>query len=283
MHRYWLALVLGAAAFAHCLGMCGGFVLHLSAGRSRLGVCGRQLVWHLGRITTYAFLGAFAGLGGRAMLTATSKTAQDVFSYVLGGLMVLCGLVMLGVIPTLVRGRRVQTPRLTTARSDAPLPAEFPQGPESTPDGIIASIFRQFFAQPSGGGALALGIATGFLPCPIVIGGLAIAADSGSVRDGIICMLAMGVGTIWSLLLLAMVGQVISMKFRRKAAIVAACILILAGLVTAFRGNDAIHRLLGGGHSCCHQAATAHMHHPSWSLCSCQSTIDNRQSAMDNL
>jgi hypothetical protein len=225
MHRYWIAMVLGAGAFAHCLGMCGGFALHLSAGSSRLKALARQLLWHLGKMTTYAFLGAFAGLGGRAVLTATSQTAQDAFSYVLGGLMVLCGLAMMGVIPT----------RISRGSAD---PA---------PDGIITSILRQFLAQPSGGGPLALGIATGFLPCPIVIGGLILAADSGSVRDGIICMLCLGAGTIWSLLLLAMVGQVISMKFRRKAAIVAACVLILLGLVTAFRASPMLHQFLGGG------------------------------------
>jgi len=245
MHRYWLALVLGAVAFAHCLGMCGGFALHLSAGRSRLAVLGRQLLWHLGKITTYAFLGAFAGLGGRAILTATSRTMQDVFSYVLGGVMVLCGLVMLGIIPALARGKS----------SRAPQPAAAPSGPPPTPDGIIVSIFRQFFAQPSAGGALTLGIATGFLPCPIVLSGLVLAADSGTVQDGIICMLCLGAGTLWSLLLLAMAGQVISIKFRRKAAVVAACVLILAGLVTALRTNPMLHQFLGGGDKCPYCAA----------------------------
>jgi sulfite exporter TauE/SafE len=230
-------MVLGAGAFAHCLGMCGGFALHLSAGGSRLKVLARQLLWHLGRMTTYAFLGAFAGLGGRAVLTATSQAAQNVFSHVLGGLMVLCGLAMLGLVPS----------RLTRGRN---LPAAPPAAPRSgalTPDGIITSIFRQFLAQPSGGGALALGIATGFLPCPIVIGGLVLAADSGSVPDGIICMLFLGAGTVWSLLLLAMAGQVISMKFRRKAAIGVACILIVLGLVTAFRPSPMFHQFFGGG------------------------------------
>ena len=43
-----------------------------------------------------------------------------------------------------------------------------------------------------------------------------------------------------------MLGQVISIKLRRKAAIVAACVLILLGLVTAFRTNPMLHRFLGG-------------------------------------
>ena len=55
------AMAAGAAAFAHCLGMCGALALHLSAGAERWSALGRQLCWHAGRIVTYTFLGSLAG------------------------------------------------------------------------------------------------------------------------------------------------------------------------------------------------------------------------------
>ena len=232
MHYYWLSLALGAMAFPHCLGMCGGFALHLAGGQSRLAALGRQLFWHAGKMTTYAFLGALAALAGRAAWGG-GEAWQSVFSYVLGAVMAIMGLSMLGVLPH-------------RSKKDA-----------SAGPGIMAGVFGQFFAKPSAGGALALGIATGFLPCPIVIGGLAIAADAareGGAVAGIVSMLCLGAGTAWSLVVLAMVGQFVSVKLRRRAVVSAGCVLILLGVATALRGNEAFHRFLGGG-QCEHCAA----------------------------
>ena len=54
------AFVAGLVGSPHCVGMCGGFAV----------LCGERvsdtLLWHLGRMTTYALLGALAGAFGRA-------------------------------------------------------------------------------------------------------------------------------------------------------------------------------------------------------------------------
>lgn len=53
------AFVAGLIGSAHCVGMCGAFAASCGS-RARDGV-----MWHLGRLTTYATLGAIAGgLGG---------------------------------------------------------------------------------------------------------------------------------------------------------------------------------------------------------------------------
>ena len=69
MHYVWLALIGGAAAFPHCLGMCGGLAIHLAGGMDRKGVLLRQLLWHAGRIVTYVFLGALAGYFGAVVVS----------------------------------------------------------------------------------------------------------------------------------------------------------------------------------------------------------------------
>ena len=59
----WLvAAGLTLAGSIHCVGMCGGFVLAVAAGRrGAWRLVGHQVLLQLGKATTYAFLGALAG------------------------------------------------------------------------------------------------------------------------------------------------------------------------------------------------------------------------------
>ncbi len=223
MDAAWMALVGGAAAFAHCLGMCGGFALHLARGGSRWQVLGRQALWHGGRLATYLFLGALAGFLGRWIgMRSGLATAQNVLAYAAGAVMVLMGLALLGLRPRFARKRS-----------------------EEGEPGLFASVFRQFFGEPSARGALALGVATGFLPCPIVYGFLAFAAQTGSAARGMLVLGAMGVGTIWSLLILGMTGHIVTHRLRHWGGAAAGVVLVALGLATALRGTEAFHRILG--------------------------------------
>jgi len=229
MNVMWIALAGGAAAFAHCLGMCGGFALHLAQGERRAAVLGRQLLWHAGRITTYVFLGAMAGFLG-AWVGAGSRLpfAQNVLAYGAGGVMVLMGLVLLGLVP--LPGRWLGRARTSEDAGEG---------------GLLATLFRQFVGRPSPAAALVLGIATGFLLCPIVVGFLALSVHGGSVLTGMGTMAAMGLGTAWSLLLLGMTGHLLAARWRRWGAAVGGTVLVLLGLATALRGTEAFHHLLG--------------------------------------
>ena len=55
------AFTAGLVGSLHCIGMCGGFAI----------ACGGKVtdtfLWHIGRLTTYAFLGAVAGVFGSAI------------------------------------------------------------------------------------------------------------------------------------------------------------------------------------------------------------------------
>jgi len=226
-----MGFVGGAVAFAHCLGMCGGFALHLARAPSRWGVLARQLLWHAGKTFTYVFLGAMAGfVGGLAGAAGTVAWVQKALTYVAGGVMALMGLAILGLLP-----RRSKTPSASTS---TPSPAK--EG-----GGLLASLFRQFFREPTPAGALVLGLATGFLPCPVVVGFLALCVQSGSVLAGMATMAAMGVGTVWALLLLGMSGHVLTLRLRRWGAATAGAVLIVLGLATVLRGTEAFHHVLG--------------------------------------
>lgn len=226
----WMAMVGGAAAFAHCLGMCGPFVIHLTA-RGGLHGAANQALWHTGRITTYAFLGALAGLTGQAVGRAGAwPWAQDALAWTAGGVMILMGLVLLGVRPWAWRRKGAGARRQDDAGAGA---------------GVLTGLFRQFLGRPGPAGALVLGLATGFLPCPIVLAGLALAAGSASAAMGMALMAAMGAGTIWSLLLLGLTGQAARFRLRRWGPVLAGAVVLLMGTVTVLRGTTAFHHLLG--------------------------------------
>lgn len=226
-----MAMVGGAAAFAHCLGMCGPFALHLARGQTRRAVLGNQLLWHLGRITTYVFLGALAGLAGQTALRAGAwPWVQKTLAWGAGGVMVVMGLALMGVRPWAWGRERKNAPR---------------QAGDEAGGGILTGLFGQLLGRPGPAGAMTLGLATGLLPCPIVLAGLALAVQGGSAAMGMAVMAAMGAGTAWSLLALGLTGSALKLQARRWGALVAGVVVVLMGVVTVLRGTEAFHHLLG--------------------------------------
>jgi uncharacterized protein len=223
MNYIWIGLAGGALAFAHCLGMCGGFALHFSRGDNRWNVLGRQLLWHAGKMFTYVFLGALAAFGGGRLAHIPALSGiQNLLTYFAGGVIILMGLAMLGILP--YRGT---------------------QPSAGNEEGLLSSVFREFFREPSMIAAFSLGMITGFLPCPIVVSFLALSGQSGSVLIGMATMAAMSVGTGWSLLLLGMLGRFASLRARRWSAVMGGAVLVFLGLITILRSNEWFHRALG--------------------------------------
>ncbi len=226
MHYVWMGLIGGAAAFVHCVGMCGGFALHLSAGRSGRAALARQLVWHAGKTTTYALLGALAGLlGGAAASAPGFVRVQTVLACLAGAVMLLMGANLLGLLPAF--------------------------GPGAPPEGLFARVLRRFFAQPTASAAFAFGLVTGLLPCPVIVGFLALSLESGSVLAGMATMAAVGLGTVWALLILGMTGYAVRSRTRRWGALVGGVILMLLGAMTILRGAGILHHAMphqGAGH-----------------------------------
>jgi sulfite exporter TauE/SafE len=205
--------------------MCGGFVLHLSLGerqrRGWLRPALHQALWHVGRLGSYAFVGALAGWAGSALTLAGWQLWQRALAVLAGAAMAAAGLVMLG----LRRGR-------TKVATDAP-------------PGLLAGLLRFLPAQPSAGSALALGMVCSVLPCPVVLAFVALAASTQSVAGGIITMAAMGAGTVWSLALLAAGARLVGPGVRRWAAPVGGVLLILLGAVTVLRATPWHHAVFG--------------------------------------
>ena len=95
-----LLLMAGLLGSSHCLGMCGPFALILGSGPKNLrSNFARQGLYTLGRVFTYAFLGAAAGFGGWRLAGAIpAVNIPATLAIAAGVLLVYQGLAAAGVI-----------------------------------------------------------------------------------------------------------------------------------------------------------------------------------------
>lgn len=239
-HAAWLtAALLTFAASIHCVGMCGGFVVAAGSFRSRRGLTTflDRLLLQVGKASTYAFLGALAGAFGAALLRSAAFTwSGRVLALLTGLALAAAGLTLLG-----LRGRG----------SDF-LAAHL--GPAWYR--LVGPLLRD---RPTGS-SLVIGMAMGFLPCPLVYAGLAAAAASGSAAGGALILAGVALGTVPALTAVAFCGAAFPLGWKRALARGAGVLLVLVGLVTFARG-------LGGpaghlGHSApAGEMTTPHEHH----------------------
>lgn len=184
----WLA---GALGGAHCLAMCGGFVVAMTEGDRARGMAAsapllpaRSLVWrhlpyNLGRIATYAMLGAIAGGAGGLALSAAEWLPLQRALYVIANLFLLA----LAVAIAWQHGGLASMQRAGAALFDRVLPA-----------------VRPLRAADSAAARYGLGMVWGLVPCALTYGVLPVALFAGGVWQGAAVMLAFGIGTLPNLL-----------------------------------------------------------------------------------
>ena len=205
----YMAFVTGLLGTGHCIGMCGGLVSALS-----LSEAGRQggwffhLLYNLGRISTYTFIGAVVGWLGSAlaytdrfkMVTRSLLIGSDVF-------VILVGLGTAGLFAW-----------LNVSKLDFP-------GPMKAVTVAVVGLRRL----PPAISALPLGLLFGFIPCGYLYAVAITAAQSASVATGALMLFAFGLGTAPSLLLFGSAAHWLSGRARTW-------MLRIAGLVVAGMG-----------------------------------------------
>jgi len=214
-----LGLLLAGAAgsAAHCVPMCGGFVLGQVADRmARLPAArlcewrrvsnGALLTYHLGRLTTYAGLGAMAGLGGGAV------GRLPWFGWLSGALLLLAALLFLS------QAMRRLAPRFGWHAGWKLEPVGW--------NSALARITRGLNGTGTGGGYL-LGVALGFLPCGFLFAALAASAASANPVHGALAMLAFGLGTVPALIAVGIAGQTAAHRWRDGVAILSPAVMLL--------------------------------------------------------
>lgn len=201
----------GLLGSAHCVGMCGGFVLTLGAEATTWSErLSRQIVYALGRVSVYAFAGAVAGFAGWKLEASTRSliNLQAIVSVVAGVLLVVEGARSLGWLP-----------RWTGTGVSCPLAS-------------LGALLRS----KNWSAIFAAGVWNGFLPCGLVYAYIALAATTQNIALGALVMMIFGLGTIPALALTGMAGSALRVAWRRHIFTAAAVCLLLTGVLTIVRG-----------------------------------------------
>ena len=221
--------LIGFLGSLHCLGMCGPLVLAYSLQiknvRSQTASGGassfhvglfHHLFFHLGRLFTYGVLGALAATLFRAAdLGLFFLNLRGGLTLLGGVLMILMGLVLLKVLPV---------PGMPTGSLKA--------------YGVFWSrIFPPLFRSQKLAPKMALGLATGFLPCGLSWAMIVRAATTQNIAGGFITMVAFGIGTVPILFLTGVTASIVSLKTRIVGERVAAMSVIVMGLILVLKGR----------------------------------------------
>ncbi|MGD9538689.1 MAG: sulfite exporter TauE/SafE family protein [Alphaproteobacteria bacterium] len=219
-----LAGLIGGAL--HCAPMCGPFVLAQSAqrGTARSGRFGRFVVsvalpYQLGRLTTYAALGALSGgVGGAVVALSGFRWLAAALLLVAAVLLIAQALKALGA-PLPIPARMA----VALNRFGAPLARR------------IGRANGKFSHAPPMLRGYALGVLLGFLPCGLLYGALFAAASSGSLLAGALIMAAFAAGTVPALSILAATGHAAARRWPLALQRISGVALALgAGLSAAF-------------------------------------------------
>jgi sulfite exporter TauE/SafE len=212
-----IVTVLGASLLgsAHCAGMCGGFVGFYTGGAA--GLRGRtswlgHLAYNGGRLTVYLALGGAAGLLGAALDTTGGVLlgVQRATAIVSGALITLWG------AHALLEALGVRTVRL---------------GAPAALRALAGRSLGAVAAAPPLARALAVGLATGLLPCGWLYAFLVTAAGTGSALGGAALMAAFWLGTLPAMLSVGVGLQFLAGPLRRHLPVVCATAMIVVGLL----------------------------------------------------
>lgn len=183
-------LLLGLGSGLHCAGMCGplGCSLLLFGGHTetRLSLASRLAAMQLGRIASYALLGLAFGIFGAGLQTRLDTTGVHLaLQWAAGAVVIWLGLATAGLIPSLALIDPVVAP-------------------------ITQGLARVRGTLSRGGPEIALlaGLVWGVTPCAMVYAALFNSLLTGSAAEGMLLMLAFGLGTVPAVVLstLALVG-----------------------------------------------------------------------------
>lgn len=197
---------------AHCAGMCGGLAL-VAAGDERSSRLVRQGGYHLGRLASYALLGAAAGLAGSVVDDAgTLVGVQRVAAIAAGVAIALFGAV------TIVRALGWRVPGLCVP---TPLVS------------LAQAVHRRTLRLPAAWRGVPLGLATPLLPCGWLYAFAAIAAGSGSAAVGALVLASFWLGTVPALVVAVGGARAMAARLGRWAPVAMGVAMLAVGVHVA--------------------------------------------------
>lgn len=215
MHVALLALL----GTGHCIGMCGAFAVAAGSGEGgRPAWVARQAAYGLGKGTAYAFVGVAVLVIGRGWQGQANIAGwQDALGWIVGSIMILLGAFQLlewRLAPGLERwwqGSRTCGVMFGVGRSASP--------------------FKGFL----------VGWINGFLPCGLSLAALLYLLGTGSAVTLVAGAYVFSLATLPGLGAAAALLRRWGPAGRRRLVRAAGALLILLGVLTVFRGRDAVH------------------------------------------
>ena len=207
------AFTLGLLGSFHCVGMCGPLALslpvqHLQGFHKLAGI----LVYNIGRVITYAILGAIFGLVG---MSFHYFGWQQAFSIVLGSLLIVL------FISLLFRKRIFKNSLI-----------------QRTWNRHLIQRITPLFHQNNFGALLLIGILNGLLPCGLVYMAIAGALATGNIQNSSLFMAMFGLGTLPAMMAMSFAGGLISLKMRNTIRRSYPFIIGLMGVLLILRGMN---------------------------------------------
>jgi len=203
-----IAFFIGLFGSVHCIGMCGPLAFAVPALHSKWWlIVTDKVLYNIGRVITYSFLGLLIGLLGKQLWLAG---LQQSVSFVTGVLIIMAGLSRLF---KLKAGRSLWVSSLLS------------------PFNSLLS-----YALKHKAGHLVIGLLNGFLPCGFVYIALAGAVNTSTPSSAMQYMFWFGTGTLPLMLVATVSAGFVGPIFRRRINKAMPYLMICLGIWFLLRG-----------------------------------------------
>lgn len=228
----------------HCALMCGGIAAAVDSGFgvnssiktntyplirvSRWNLFSKQLIMHLGRLTTYVLLGSLAGLLGFPLWQQSFLPIQRVLFILAACIFLMQGIHLL---------------RMKKAKNTF-----FEVWLNQKTAHLWVKISKKLASDNQNSARWLGGMLWGLVPCGLIYSVLPLAFLSGDPLSGGVLMFAFGLGTLPNLLLISgFSGYMASLSHSRWTRYLAAVLMFLTGLYGLYRAFTLSETLLKGG------------------------------------
>ena len=218
-------------SFGHCIGMCGGIVIayttiKIDPKSSIVSQSKAHLIYSLGRVVTYSFLGALFGALGNAVMF--SPTARGILLIVAGVAMLLAGLSLLGKLKFL-----------------SLIEHSF------SSSNLYKKTFKRILNSKSNSSFFALGMLNGLLPCGFVYFFAITAVSTADPLYGAFIMAIFGLSTIPAMFSAGFLASLATAtSFRNMMMSLSAVAVLGYGAFTIYKGYAFIEDPAPSAHHC---------------------------------
>ena len=206
----YTALLFGLFGSFHCMGMCGpiAFMLPIDRSQKARGIW-QTTLYHVGRIFSYALIGALFGLLGKGFYFFG---LQQQISIAVGLVMILS----------------IIAPRLFSRFSIVKPIYRFTN--------TIKNKLGQSLKRKENSTFFTIGFLNGLLPCGLVYMAMIASLTSATVLEGVLYMMLFGLGTVPLMSAIVILGNLTNYINRQKIQKVIPYVVVIIGFVFVLRG-----------------------------------------------